>query len=493
MTALTFNCSLITDPTELALCNYVVESATPLSCNGSLPYTSGGACFNYDSAVAKSAALLGDDGTMDTGNNAFMLMSTALVFIMTPGVGIFYAGLAGEESVSNTLMMSFSTICVVTVQWFLFGYSFAFGPGTSGFGSFQWGAMWDVGGAPSGVYGFGIPHLTYAVFQLMFAIITPALISGAVIGRMKFTTFLLFTFIWTTCIYDTLAHWLWSFTIDPDTGAIINLGWLGSDGALDFAGGSVIHISSGFAALACAMVLGKRHNYGEPVKPHNNPLVMLGGSLVWMGWFGFNAGSAGGAANVGGVQYDASGNLLVANGLASTAFINSHLAASAGAFTWMVMDKIVLKTVTPAGVACGGIAGLVAITPGAGFVDVWASIMFGIIVVPFCYFGGKIKVLLGADDTLDSFSLHGIGGAVGAFLTGCFATENINFANGAFYGYSLRLAWNCADIAVAGSFSFTGTLLLMMILKRTVGIRIPEEAEKEGIDKSEHGGSSYIH
>jgi len=488
-----YNCTDLTGP-ELSVCTQInlINAGSALSCPGTLYYTSNNTCLNYTSPVEKAAGYLGDDNVIDYGNNAFMLASAALVFIMTPALGLFYAGLAGEETSGNTLMMSFATVCVVTVQWWLFGYSFAFGPGNSGFGSFQWGAMYGVNMAPSGAYGWNISHILWATFQLMFAIITPAIISGGVVGRMKFTTYLLFVFIWTTCVYDTLAHWLWSFEVNDEGGAVA-LGWLGAKGSLDFAGGSVIHISSGFAGLACALVLGKRYNYGEEVKPHNVPLVVLGGAFIWFGWFGFNAGSAAGAANSFGLAFNSDGEPLQINGLAATAFLNTHLAACAGAGTWMIMDKVIKKNVTPVGAVAGSIAGLVAITPAAGFVDVWASIMFGIIVVPFCYFGSKIKVLLGIDDTLDAFSLHGIGGCVGAFLTGCFATTNINFADGAFYNNPIQLGYNCLDIIVAASFSFFCTLVLMLGLKYTVGIRIDESAEKEGIDVSEHGGKSYIH
>lgn len=477
------NCSTLTG-SEFDLCDYLYPS-TP-TCPGDLYYTDNGTCYNYTSAIAKSGALLGDDAGIDSGNQAWMLASAALVMIMTPALGLFYAGLSGEETSSNTLMMSFGTMCVVTVQWWLFGYSFAFGPGNDAFGSFQWGAFTNVGPYPSGAYGLGISHVTFAVFQLMFAIITPAIISGSVIGRMKFTTYLLFVFIWTTVVYDPLAHWVWSFTV-TDTGSATALGWLGVKGAADFAGGTVIHISSGAAALACAIVLGKRQNYRETpvVKPHNVPMVIMGMGFLWFGWFGFNAGSAAGAGNVGG----AVGTIY--NGLASTAFLNTHVATATAAFSWMVLDKLVTKKMTPVGAACGAVAGLVAITPACGFVEIWAAFVIGIVVVPFCYFAPKFKLLLGIDDTLDAFALHGVGGIVGAFMTGLLASPNINGYTGAFYGNVKLLEANCADIAVALAFSFCLTFVIMTILKYTVGVRIEDDAEQAGIDVSEHGGKSY--
>jgi Amt family ammonium transporter len=493
---MSFNCTDLVG-SELDMCNYMNTPTGP-TCNGVLYYTVTDSdtgvteCFNYSSSIAKAAALLGNDAYIDTGNNAFMMTAAALVMIMTPGVGLFYAGLAGEETASNTLMMSFVTMCIVTVQWWLFGYSFAFGPGTAGFGSFQWGALYGVGANPSGVYGFNIPHLTWVAFQLMFAIITPALISGAVVGRMKFSAYCVFCFIWTTVVYDPLAHWVWSFQLTPE-GTLVAQGWLGVLGSLDFAGGGVIHISSGFAALACALVLGKRSTYGEEVKPHNVPLVVIGGSLLWFGWFGFNAGSAGGAANTNGVWYAADGSILKYNDLASVAFLNTHLAAASGSLTWMVVDKLYLKKITVVGAMAGAVAGLVAITPAAGFVDVWTSLIFGLVVSPICYFAGKFKTLIGVDDTLDSFALHGVGGMVGAFMTGLFATKGVNGFDGAFYGNNMLLAYNCAAIATCASFSFVLTLLIMLILKYTIGVRVDEQAEKEGIDVSEHGGKTYAH
>ena len=418
--------------------------------------------------------MLGYDGKTDHGNTAWMLAASAFVMIMTPAVGFFYAGLAGRESAANTILMSFITVGIVTVQWFLFGYSFAFGPGTAGWGSFQWGALNDVGFAPSGAYGYNIPHVLYCVFQCMFAQITPALITGAVIGRMKFKTYCVFVFVWTTLIYDALAHWMWSWTLDPVTYELVPLGWLNALGAIDFAGGTVIHMSSGFAALAAALVLGKRHDTSPP-KPHDKPMVVLGASLLWFGWFGFNPGSEGGADQI-----------------ASYAFMNTHLATAAAAISWMMCDLVVTRDWSITGAAIGAVAGLVAITPASGFVLPWAACVIGIVVSPICYAAIIFKTKAGFDDTLDSWAVHGVGGAVGAFCTGLFASPIVNSQVGAIYGNPMKLGYQMAAIVVTAVYSFVGTVAILLALKQTMGLRISEEEEAVGIDKSEHGGKAYV-
>ena len=359
------------------------------------------------------------------------------------------------------------------VHRFFFGYSFAFGPGTPVFGSFQWGVLNDVGFAPSGAYGYNIPHVLYCVFQVMFAQITPALISGAVIGRMKFKTYCVFVFIWTTLVYDALAHWMWSWTLDPVTFALVPLGWLNNLGAIDFAGGTVIHMSSGFAALAAALVLGKRKD-NSPPKPHDQPMVVLGATLLWFGWFGFNPGSEGGADQI-----------------ASYAFINTHLATCAASLSWLMCDRIAMGGWTATGAATGAVAGLVAITPASGFVLPWAACVIGAVVSPICYVAVMVKNKIGFDDTLDSFAVHGIGGLVGAFTTGLFACPEVNSQVGLIYGNPQKLGWQCLAIIVAGSYSFFGTLVILLCLKYTMGLRISEEEEAMGIDVSEHGGKAY--
>jgi len=325
------------------------------------------------------------------------------------------------------------------------------------------------------------------VFQCMFAAITPALISGAVIGRFRFASFCVFVFIWTTMVYDPVAHWVWSATL-TDTYTWTCLGFLCKVGALDFAGGTVIHITSGFAALACSIQLGKRINYGEKIVAHNAPMIVIGASLVWFGWFGFNAGSALAAASpVPGPTIS----------IASTAFWNTHLAASSAALSWMVFEKLVHKSTGPAGAACGAVAGLVAITPACGYVYGWAAIVIGVVVSPFCLASIWLKGKMGLDDTLDVWGLHGMGGVWGAFATGLFATSEVNpyivGYEGAFYGRGgAQLGPQVAGIVTAAFYSFTMTYIILEGLKRSpLGIRISEDDERQGIDLSEHGQKAY--
>ena len=436
-------------------------------------YALEGVCVNYTDPSQKVLGMLGDQLVIDNGNTAWMLASSALVMIMTPALGLFYSGLAGEATLSNTLMMSVACMCIVTFQWFLVGYTFSFGPGTPGFGSFDWFALVPITSAPSAAYGAGIPHILWVVFQCMFAQITPAIISGAVVGRMKFSSFCVFVLLWTTLIYDPLAHWFWSLTYDFDLNTYVALGWLGSLGAIDFAGGEVIHISSGFSALAAALVLGKRYNAGEPMKPSNVPMVMLGASLLWLGWFGFNAGSAGGS-------YD----------LASVAFFNTQLAAASAGLTWILLEKLTGGQPSAPGIASGIVVGLVAITPGCGFVHYYAAFLFGVIATPVCFFAQKYKSKLGIDDTLDAFALHGVGGIMGSLLTGLFATTDVNFAAGGFYYGEKLFGLQLLGVTISALFSFFGTLIIMLGLKYTIGVRVSEETEKAGIDTSEHGAKN---
>lgn len=459
--------------TEWIMCqvvNYAEPPAVECLTEAPLQYVYDNACYNYSDGIQATLGVLGDSASIDSGNTAWMLFCAALVMIMTPALGLFYAGLAGEESVSNTLMMSVACMCIVSFQWFLVGYSFAFGPGNSTFGSFQWFALTPITWAPSGAYGGNIPHILWVIFQCMFAMITPAIISGSLVGRMKFSSFCLFVLIWTTVIYDPLAHWFWSYTVDLETGTYVPLGWLGVIGAIDFAGGEVIHISSGFAGLAAALVLGKRYKAGEPSKPHNVPMVMLGASLLWFGWFGFNAGSAG-----------------AASGLAAHAFFNTQLAAATAGLSWIATEKLTGSNPSAAGIAAGAVAGLVAITPACGFVHNYAAFVFGLLVSPICFFAQKLKTKIGVDDTLDAFALHGVAGIFGSLMTGLFATTDVNAAYGGFYYGEKLFGFQLLGVVVSASFSFFGTLAIMLLLKFTVGIRIAEDMEKEGIDVSEHG------
>lgn len=426
-------------------------------------------CVDFPRPGAKASQDL--SATLNSGNTAWMLTSSALVMIMTPGVAFFYAGLAGEEMASNTIMMSFVSIAMVSIQFFVFGYSVCFGSD----GLFQWSGYNDVTGIPSGTYGGQIPHILFALFQTQFAMITPALLSGGIVGRMKFGSFVLFTLLWTSLVYDPLARWMWALQLDSDY-ALGALGWEGKMGSLDFAGGTVIHVSSGFGALVAAIVVGKRYNHGEEVKPHNVPLVMIGATLLWFGWFGFNAGSSG-----------------AADSIAAIAAINTHLAASAGFLTWVAMDWLLNGSVDPAGAASGAVAGLVAITPGCGYVMPWASVIFGVVGAIVAFACVRLKNYLRYDDTLDSFAIHGCAGFVGGLLTGLFATKDVNpgVVGGAFYGNAEQLWHQFVSQCVAAAYSSVVTFIILMALKYTIGIRVSEEKEVNGVDISYHGGAAY--
>jgi Amt family ammonium transporter len=426
-------------------------------------------CVSYENQGVKASGVV--DGTLDSGNTAWMLAGSALVMIMTPGVAFFYAGLAGESMASNTMMMSFCSMALVSIQFWIFGYSAAFGS----HGIFGWAGYNNVGALPSATYGTGIPHILYAFFQTQFATITPALLSGGIVGRMKFGSFLLFVFLWTSIVYDPLAHWMWSMKLD-DSWALTALGWEGKMGSLDFAGGTVIHISSGFGGLAAALMVGKRYDHGDAVKPHNVPLVMLGCTFLWFGWFGFNAGSEG-----------------AADGVAATAAINTHLATSAGFLMWVLLEFSFYRKFDPCGAASGAVAGLVAITPGCGYVYPWASVIFGIVAAITGFSGVHIKNYLRYDDTLDAFAIHGCCGFMGGLLTGLFATADVNpnIVGGAFYGNGMQFVHQLISQCVAAAYSFVVTILILLVLKFTVGLRVDEEKEVNGIDVSYHGGLAY--
>ena len=448
----------------------VASAASNITCEPSqyLDATTNG-CADYVNQGAKAAAVL--DGTLDSGNTAWMLMSSALVMIMTPGVAFFYAGLAGEEMASNTMMMSFMSMAVVSLQFWLFGYSAAF----SSDGVFSWTFYNHVGKLPSGTYGNGTPHVLFAFFQTQFAMVTPALLSGGIVGRMKFGSYLLFIFLWSTLVYDPLAHWMWSLHLDSSW-ALEPFGWEGKMGAIDFAGGTVIHISSGFGALAAALVVGRRYNHGETVKPHNVPLVMIGTTLLWFGWFGFNAGSQG-----------------AADGIAAIAAINTHLAPCAGFLTWAALEFAFYKKFDPCGAASGAVAGLVSITPACGYVLPWAAVIFGIVGAITGFAAVRLKNSMRYDDTLDSFAIHGCAGVMGGLLTGLFANPEVNpaIAGGAFYGHGQQFVHQLVAQCVSAGYSFVVTLIILVVLKYTVGLRVSEESEMNGMDVTYHGGLAY--
>jgi len=405
---------------------------------------------------------------IDSGDTAWLLTSSALVLLMTaPGLALFYGGMVRRKNVLGTLMQSFIILALISIQWVLWGYSIAFGPDRGGIiGGLDWVGLNNVGLTPNADYGATVPHQAFMVFQLMFAVITPALITGAFAERMKFSTFLVFIICWATLIYDPLAHWVWGVG-----------GWLRNLGALDFAGGTVVHISSGVSALAAALVMGKRRGYGhEPMPPHNLPFTVLGASLLWFGWFGFNAGSA-----------------ISAGGLATSAFVVTNTATAAAALAWMFTEWMVRGKPTVLGAASGAVAGLVAITPASGYVGPLSSILIGIGGGVLCFTACNIKGRLGYDDSLDVVGVHGIGGTWGALATGLFASKAINDAgaDGFFFGNPGQLKAQIIAIVATWVLAFVGTWIILKVLDAVMGLRVPEEDEFAGLDLSQHSETAY--
>lgn len=404
---------------------------------------------------------------IDAGDTAFILMCSALVMFMTPGLALFYGGMVRNKNVLGTIMQSFVIIGLVTVIWVLWGYSLAFGPDLGGVvGSLAWFGLKGVGLSPNPDYAGTIPHVAFMVFQAMFAVITPALITGAFAERIKFSTFLVFVLLWSTFVYSPLAHWVWG-----------SGGWLGNLGALDFAGGTVVHISSGASALAAALLMSKRKGYGkEQFIPHNLPMTITGTAILWFGWFGFNAGSA-----------------LASNGLAAGAFVATHIAASAAALTWMFAEWIHRDKPTTLGVASGAVAGLVAITPAAGFVGPVSALMIGGLAGVICYMGILAKSRLGYDDSLDVVGIHGLGGTWGALATGLFASIGVNpdGANGLFFGNPGQLWIQFLSVLVTWVFAFVMSVTIFKILDWTMGLRVSEEEEVRGLDITQHSETAY--
>jgi Amt family ammonium transporter len=404
---------------------------------------------------------------IDSGDTAWLLISSALVLLMTaPGLALFYGGMVRQKNALATLMQSFIIMALISVQWVLWGYSLAFGPDKTGvIGGLEWIGLRGVGLDP-GPYSDTVPHQAFMLFQLMFAIITPALITGTFAERIKFSTFLVFTLLWATLVYDPLAHWVWA-----------KGGWLGSLGTLDFAGGTVVHISSGMSALAAALVIGRRRGFGhEPMPPHNLPFTVVGAALLWFGWFGFNAGSA-----------------LSAGALAASAFTVTNTAAASAALAWMFSEWAIRGKPTVLGAASGAVAGLVAITPASGYVEPLASILIGAVAGFLCYNACNLKTKLGYDDSLDVVGVHGVGGTWGAIATGLFATKAINAAggDGLFYGNPGQL-WNqLIAILAAWVLSFVVTIIVLKILDVTMGLRVTDEEEVEGLDLSQHSETAY--
>ena len=417
--------------------------------------------------VSPYTGAIRDDGGMgmavDSGDTAWVLGAAALVLFMTPGLALFYGGLVRSKNVLGTMMQSFAAIAIVSVVWLLAGYSLAFGPDAHGvIGSLSHVAFSGVGAAPHALAPT-VPATAFASFQLMFAVITPALIAGAFAERVRFAGYALFVALWSLVVYSPLAHWVWGG------------GFLGADGigALDFAGGTVVHISAGAAALAAAVFVGRRHGYPRGnFAPHNVPMVVLGAGILWFGWFGFNAGSA-----------------LGANGLASSAFIATHLGAAGAMIGWLVPERIRHGKATAVGGATGAVAGLVAITPAAGYVSPLAALAIGLAGGAVCFLAVELKGRLGYDDSLDAVGVHMIGGLVGALLTGVFASLAVNPA-GADAGL-LQVGRQAAAAGVTLAFSFATTLGILVFVDRVVGFRVSAQAEDEGVDVAEHGESAY--
>lgn len=405
--------------------------------------------------------------TINSGDTAWILVSAALVMLMTPAVAFFYGGMVRRKNILSTIMMSFSILALVSILWVLYGYSLSFGPDKLGIiGGFDWIGLIDVGQEPSTLYATTVPHLAFMMFQATFAIITVALITGAAVERIKFGAMLIFATLWLTFVYCPVAHWVWSSN-----------GWLAKLGALDFAGGTVVHVNAGVSALALALVLGPRKGFKEKeaMEPNNIPLVVLGAALLWFGWFGFNAGSA-----------------LTAGGLASNAFVATNVSAASAAFSWMVLSWINRRP-SVLGAATGAVVGLVAITPAAGFVQPWAGIPIGAIASVLSYYVMMWRIKANKiDESLDVFACHGIGGIWGALATGIFATAAANSAGaGLIDGNARQVVIQLVAIVVTMAFAFAITWLLARLVDVTTGLRVTPEEETVGLDISQHGERAY--
>ncbi len=403
---------------------------------------------------------------LDSGDTAWVLSASALVLIMTPGLALFYGGMVRSKNVLGTVMQSFFAIAIVSVQWAVIGYSLSFGPDLGGIvGGLDWMFLRGVGPEPSS-YARTIPHYAFMIFQAMFAIITPALITGAFAERMRFSAYVLFTFLWATFIYDPICHWVWGG------------GWLGARGALDFAGGTVVHINAGIAALAAALVMGPRMGFPrEPMPPHNLSMTVLGAGLLWFGWFGFNAGSA-----------------LSSAGLAASAFVATHLAAAAATVGWAATERIHRGKASVLGAVSGAVAGLVAITPAAGFVGPNAGMIIGLVAGVLCYIAAVVvKFRVGYDDSLDAFGVHCVGGVVGALLTGVFASTAVNSAgaDGLLYGNFGQFLDQVIAVVATLIYAFVGTVVVLKITDGLLGLRVEPEEEVAGLDLTQHGEAGY--
>jgi len=404
---------------------------------------------------------------VDSGDTAWLLISAALVMLMTPGLALFYGGMVRSKNVLGTIMQSFIALGVIPIQWAFYGYSLAFGPDMGHvIGNFDWVGLRGVGLDPFPAYSATIPHQAFMIFQMMFAVITPALITGAFAERFKFKTYLVFLILWTTFVYDPLAHWVWGVG-----------GWIRNLGGLDFAGGLVVHISSGVAALAAALVVGKRKGYGdEPMPPHNLTMTLLGAGILWFGWFGFNGGSA-----------------VTSGSLATSAFVVTQFSAASAALSWMIAEWKYKGNPTVLGAASGAVAGLATITPASGFVGPISAIVIGLVAGTLCYYAVNLKSKLGYDDSLDVVGVHGVGSTWGVLATGLFASKAINSAgnDGLLFGNSLLIGIQALSVVSVWVYSFVVTLIILKVLDRTMGLRVTEEHEIYGLDTSQHGEAGY--
>jgi len=407
---------------------------------------------------------------INSGDTAWMLTAAALVMFMTPGLGFFYAGFTRSKNALATIMQSFIVVGLVGIQWVVIGYSLAFAPSQGGIiGNLDFFGLKDVGLAPSGVYATTVPHEAFMIFQAMFAIITPALITGAFAERAKFSTFLVFMLLWSFLVYDPVAHWIfgpgWLGVLDP-----------GGINALDFAGGAAIHVNAGAAALAAAIFFGQRRGYGkEAMEPHNVTYIVLGAAILWFGWFGFNAGSAGAASAV-----------------AANAFVVTNTAAAAAALSWMFASWLLGGKPSVIGAAAGAVAGLVAITPASGFVQPMEAIAIGGVAGVICYLAIRLRARTGLDDSLDVVGVHGVGGTWGAFATGLFAVAAVGGFDGAFHGEGSQVLDQLAAIGVVWVYSFTVTAIILKVLDVVMGLRVSDDEEQAGLDVTQHGERGYV-
>ncbi|MCZ7392686.1 MAG: ammonium transporter [Candidatus Methanoperedens sp.] len=401
---------------------------------------------------------------IDKADTAWVLASAALVMIMIPGVGLFYGGMVRKKNAISTIILSFAILALISVQWVLFGYSLAFGPDVGGvIGNLHWAGLIGVGQEPNN-YATTIPALAFMIFQAMFAIIAVALITGAFVERIKFSAFLIFSFLWATLVYDPIAHWVWSAG-----------GWLHNLGVLDFAGGAVVHISAGMSALAIALVIGARKDFGKyTMEPHSIPITMLGAALLWFGWFGFNAGSA-----------------VTSNGVAASAFVATNTAGAVGALTWTLLGWYYKKP-TALGMATGAVVGLAAITPASGFVTPLAAMVIGAVAAVICYYAMLFRMKQNVDESLDVWACHGIGGIWGIIAVGIFATTLVNPAgSGLIDNHAGQVVTQLIAVVATSVYAFVATFILSKVIDSTIGLRVRDEEEAVGLDIAQHAEKAY--